>query len=572
MFSLFVLCTVGLSFFSVVSAAAFTPGNLAVCRVGEGIATLSTAATAVFIDEYTPTGTLVQSIPMPTTVSGANLRLTISGSSTASCNITRSADGNYLLIAGYDVPIATASVDTTVTTGGINFRVIGRIGVDGLVDTTTSTSSFSGGQIRGAASDFGVNMWLSGANTGILHTTFGLNTPATLIGSVIPIVTNNRAVGIFGGQLFASNGSGTNIRIQAIGTGLPTTTGQTMSGIPGFGTAGSPYGFYFADLDAGVPGNDTLYVSDDGATAGATGGGIKKFSLVAGSWTYNATFLPTPELPTPIIPATTFRGLTGKVNGNTVTLYATRNGTQFTSVVDATGYNVVPTAIPTLLATNGTNQAFRGIASVPCTIGSLTYSSPTYSIVRSFSGTITVQRPNNCDTPVSIFYETADAPINPATPNIDYVSASGTLNFASGETSKTFSVQTNASGEGKNIGLALSLQMSGLASTSDSKAGLQIQSVISITGPTAADGSINGRILSASGRGIGNVRVTLQSVATGEVRYVRTNPFGYYRFSELETGEDYVLSVASKRYTFAQSSIVINLNENLEGLNFIAEH
>jgi Lamin Tail Domain/Carboxypeptidase regulatory-like domain len=88
---------------------------------------------------------------------------------------------------------------------------------------------------------------------------------------------------------------------------------------------------------------------------------------------------------------------------------------------------------------------------------------------------------------------------------------------------------------------------------------------------TAADGSINGRILSASGRGIGNVRVTLQSVATGEVRYVRTNPFGYYRFSELETGEDYVLSVASKRYTFAQSSVVVNLNENLEGLNFIAE-
>jgi hypothetical protein len=88
---------------------------------------------------------------------------------------------------------------------------------------------------------------------------------------------------------------------------------------------------------------------------------------------------------------------------------------------------------------------------------------------------------------------------------------------------------------------------------------------------TAADGSINGRILRAGGRGIGNIPVALQSVASGEIRYARTNPFGYYRFSELETGEDYVLSVTSKRYTFAQSSIVINLNENLEGLNFVAE-
>ena len=35
-------------------------------------------------------------------------------------------------------------------------------------------------------------------------------------------------------------------------TGFPTSTG-------------SPYGFFFPDLDAGVSGLDTLYVADDAA-------------------------------------------------------------------------------------------------------------------------------------------------------------------------------------------------------------------------------------------------------------------------------------------------------------------
>jgi hypothetical protein len=35
------------------------------------------------------------------------------------------------------------------------------------------------------------------------------------------------------------------------GTGIPTTAGQTTTNLPGFPTSGgSPYGFFFADLDA----------------------------------------------------------------------------------------------------------------------------------------------------------------------------------------------------------------------------------------------------------------------------------------------------------------------------------
>lgn len=45
--------------------AGFTPGNLVVYRVGTGSGSLSSVGTPVFLDEYTPLGTLVQSIALP---------------------------------------------------------------------------------------------------------------------------------------------------------------------------------------------------------------------------------------------------------------------------------------------------------------------------------------------------------------------------------------------------------------------------------------------------------------------------------------------------------------------------
>ena len=41
-------------------AASFTPGNIVVYRVGDGVAALTNNGNAVFIDEYTPAGAFVQ--------------------------------------------------------------------------------------------------------------------------------------------------------------------------------------------------------------------------------------------------------------------------------------------------------------------------------------------------------------------------------------------------------------------------------------------------------------------------------------------------------------------------------
>ena len=49
-----------------------------------------------------------------------------------------------------------------------------------------------------------------------------------------------------------------------------------------------------------------------------------------------------------------------------------------------------------------------------------------------------------------------------------------------------------------------------------------------------------------------------------------TTSFGYYRFEEVAAGETYIISASAKRYTFSQQTQVLNINEDTEGINFIA--
>ena len=89
-----------------------------------------------------------------------------------------------------------------------------------------------------------------------------------------------------------------------------------------------------------------------------------------------------------------------------------------------------------------------------------------------------------------------------------------------------------------------------------------------VAGPTAADASVSGRVLSLKGRGIAGALVMMTN-RIGEVRYARTNPFGYYNLSEVATGQTYIFAVRAKGYQFAAQSV--SLNENLGGLNFTAQ-
>jgi hypothetical protein len=88
--------------------------------------------------------------------------------------------------------------------------------------------------------------------------------------------------------------------------------------------------------------------------------------------------------------------------------------------------------------------------------------------------------------------------------------------------------------------------------------------------PTAADGFVSGRVMTANGSGIRNATVSITDTTTGTTHRVRTGTFGYYRFDALETGRTYVVTVGAKRYRFTNDSRVISLTDSVADADFIA--
>ena len=88
-------------------------------------------------------------------------------------------------------------------------------------------------------------------------------------------------------------------------------------------------------------------------------------------------------------------------------------------------------------------------------------------------------------------------------------------------------------------------------------------------GPTAATVIVGGRVTTASGRGIRNVVIRLTD-ASGNVRTAVTTTFGYYRFADVAAGETYTITAKGKRFTFSQSSQVLNIDDDTNEVNFIA--
>src|SRR5262245_33712502 len=339
--------------------AAFTSGNIVIYRVGSGSGSLINTGNPVFLDEYTPTGTLVQSIALPTTASGANSPLIASGTATSEGLLTRSADGHFLLLTGYGTTTGGGSSLANTTSASVP-RVIGRVDANGTIDTTTAlTDGADGNNPRGAASRNGTDFWFTGGTGGVRYVAYDGDAATDTSLQLSTTVTNLRAVEIFNGQLYVSDSSGSAVRLGTVGSGTPTTSGQTITNLPGFPTSGSPYAFFFADLTATVAGVDTLYVASDDAAA------LTKYSLVGGTWVSNGTVG---------VDADDYRSLTATVggDGDDVTLYATRKGGsgaagggELVKLTDTTGYNGAFSGTPTLLATAPNQEAFRGVALTP---------------------------------------------------------------------------------------------------------------------------------------------------------------------------------------------------------------
>lgn len=87
---------------------------------------------------------------------------------------------------------------------------------------------------------------------------------------------------------------------------------------------------------------------------------------------------------------------------------------------------------------------------------------------------------------------------------------------------------------------------------------------------SAAPGIISGRIATSAGYGISGSEIKLTDTNGGS-RQVRTGSFGYFSFDGLEIGQTYILTVGHKRYTFAQPTQVITLNDEAVSVEFVSE-
>jgi hypothetical protein len=332
-----------------------------VVRVGDGSASLTNAASPVFLEErFVSDGTLVPKaspnpLALPTAPNGSNAQLTISGTAVSEGGLARSADGHYLTLTGYGAPLGTASVATTASSS-VN-RIVGRVDASGGVDTSTRINAFlSGTNIRNAVTDDGTQLWVAGALGGIIQIPFGTTGGTSILGSP----GNVRVVNIFAGQLYGSTGTAGFSGVFAAGSGIPATPGQAATALPGMPLSGSsPYAYVFFDLNPSVPGVDVLYVADDRS---APSGGIQRWVFDGSTWTLGATLN---QVSTGALTASmSFRGVTGYVTGNSVTLIASSSAASANALAVFVD-DGVSTPVGTVIASAPMFTVYRGVALPP---------------------------------------------------------------------------------------------------------------------------------------------------------------------------------------------------------------
>ncbi len=367
----------------------FTPGNIAVLRLGDGSAAVTEAAQAVFLDEYDPvSGALVASHAIPTTGSTA---LTLSGDGSHDGHLNLSSNGGYLLLGGYRADAGSAN-PVTQSASTVN-RVIGRVSSDWSVDTSTAlTDAYDFCDITAVVSDNGQRFWTVGEGKyldlvngdpnydwEVPTTTGGLRHVSALGDSASTNLSQTQTIPadldagpwpdsirnarIVDDQLYITTPaweSFVNRGAYKTEDALPTSGSQTM--IPVItnveGQQPDPKGkqvpksdVILLDLDATVPGVDTAYT---------TGGKDKyeKWSLVDDTWVLiSGEALPSGQ---------EINAFDAVVDGTDVTLYASTDQGIYV-LIDTAGYNAdfsstFPLA-PFIEAAG--NMEFRGIAIVP---------------------------------------------------------------------------------------------------------------------------------------------------------------------------------------------------------------
>src|SRR4051794_5010543 len=340
------------------SAATFAGGNVVVYRVGDGITPLSNAAAPVHLDTYAPMGGApLSTIALPTTTAGAQHALTAVGFSTSEGEITRSPDGRFLTVTGYDAAPGTfgpggSPASLAVSAPASTGRVVGIVDGNGQagVDTSTLLKTAAAPKIvRSAVTDDGSRLWVTGGNGGVERTYVGSTAAPTVVAG--DSSSNLNRLSIQGGQLFASVSGGS--PLVAVGSGTSAASGAALTTLDGLTAPALTYGYTFLDLTAdnfAGTGLDTLYLADFADRAGA----IEKYTFTNGSWQHDGRVALDGVL-----------GLTAVATNDEVSIAATTPNALYT-LTDAAGSSAASLAGPaTKLADAPSGTEFRGVALAP---------------------------------------------------------------------------------------------------------------------------------------------------------------------------------------------------------------
>ena len=364
-------------------AAGFSSGSLVVERIGDGSTTLSNASAAISVLEVTTSGSLSQTITLP---SSGTTPQTDSGSASSNGYLNTYFSGGVGYVSVPGLNLATG----TVSAAGLNVKVNSTLDATGNVinrtlfptggPTGTPPSPFSGNNYRSSIATSGSTFYATGHSSGSPVTGGAWYFDGTAFTQVSSTatgqVTNLRNVEIYNNRLFFSTGSGTTRGVYSIGSGLPTTSGQTATSFINMGSVAEAYGFVLFDTNNDST-LDLAYVADDRTTV--TAGGINRFDFSGGAWSQTGSAFRFDTSSSSLTTGTaaaggslvSIRGLTGSYDAatSTATLFATTTQTSNNSLISFldTGSLSTSTTFNTLQSA-GSNFAFRGVDLSPVAV------------------------------------------------------------------------------------------------------------------------------------------------------------------------------------------------------------
>ena len=307
------------------TAASFTPGNLAILRIGDGVNPLANSLGAVSILEVATSGGVVQTFAIDSSTNGNGIN--ISGSATSEGQLVTDTSKTALSFGGYWILGGSGSLSSRSSADAP--RVWGKLAYDGTY-TAGGTATFynvgSAKNIRAVA--------LNGAN---VYGTFSasLNLGTTQITNV-----NSRGLLIHDDKLYYSTGSG------AVGTyaytGFPTVPTAAAQMIINPSAVFDPYDF--AISPGPLANGSFIYIANGNKN------GVQRWNFDGAAWTLANNFTNAAE---------SVYGIAVNFSAPQPVVYAAAPNALY-MVVDA-GSNATMTSI----LSAGATYAFRGLDWAP---------------------------------------------------------------------------------------------------------------------------------------------------------------------------------------------------------------